>query len=90
MNTSKGNATFIAKAQAQAQALAKTPQLWWTEKKYTFDGLSKTSLIALLKKYWKEEEEVANTDLEDEDEQESEASSKASVSKKDDPYHPYD
>ena len=47
-------------------------------------------MIALLKKSWKEEEEVANTDLEYEDEQESEASSKASVSKKDDPYHPYD
>ena len=53
-------------------------------KKYAFDGLSKTALIALLKQSWKDEEEAAYTDSNDEDEQESEASSKASVSMKDD------
>nr|POE92117.1 hypothetical protein CFP56_29661 [Quercus suber] len=45
--------------------------------------------LYFVKKY-KEEEEVANADSEDEDEQEFVASSKASVSKKDDPYYPYD
>ena len=60
------------------------------KKKSAFDGLGKTALIALLKQFWKHEEEVANANLDDEDEQESKASSEAFVSKKDDPFYTYD
>ena len=47
-------------------------------------------MIALLKQFWKHEEEVANANLDDEDEQESEASSEAFVSKKDYHFYTYD
>ena len=59
------------------------------KKKYAFDGLSRSNIIALLKQKQKDEEEAASANLGDEeDDQESKASSKASVAN-DNPYYPY-
>ena len=60
------------------------------KKKFAFDVVSKTALIALLKQQWKVEEEVAaNANSKEEEEgQNSEASSKASVANTN-PYYPY-
>ena len=65
--------TSIAKS---AKSSAKTKK-----KKSDFDGLSKTTLIAVLKQQWKDEEEAAiNADSEKEEEgQNSKASSEAFV-----------
>ena len=50
------------------------------KKKYAFDGLSRSNIIALLKQKWKDKEEAANANSGDEeDDQEFEASSKATV-----------
>ena len=56
-------------------------------KKFAFDGLSRSAIIAQLKQQWKdeEEEEAANVDLDDD--QESKASSVAFVANN--PYYPY-
>ena len=46
------------------------------KKKFAFDGLGKSALVALLKQQWKDEEEVANDNSEEVEEgQESRASS---------------
>ena len=61
--------TSIAKL---AKPSAKTKK-----KKFAFDGLSKSAIIALLKQQWKDEEEAANANSkEKEDGQESRASSR--------------
>ena len=58
------------------------------KKKFAFDGLGKSALVALLKQQWKDEEEVANDNSEEVEEgQESRASSKASVANTN-PYYP--
>ena len=68
-----------------AKSSAKTKR-----KNSTFDDLSRSDIIALLKQKWKDEEEVANANLEEEeeDDQESKASSEAFVAN-DDSYYPY-
>nr|POF22886.1 hypothetical protein CFP56_38173 [Quercus suber] len=60
------------------------------KKKFAFDGLNRSAIIALLKQQWKDEEEGANTNSEEEeDDQESGASSEASIANNDNPYYPY-
>ena len=63
-----------------AKSSAKTEK-----KKSTFDGFSRSAIIAQLKQQWKDEEEAANADFDDD--QESKASSEASVANN--PYYPY-
>ena len=63
-----------------AKSSAKTKK-----KKFAFDGLSRSAIIAQLKQQWKDEEEAANADLDDD--QESKASSEAFVANN--PYYPY-
>ena len=63
-----------------AKSSAKTEK-----KKSTFDGFSRSAIIAQLKQQWKDEEEVANANLDDN--QESKASFEASVANN--PYYPY-
>ena len=59
------------------------------KKKYTFNGLSKSDIIALLKQKLKGEEEATNSNSGDEeDDEEFEASSEASVAN-DNSYYPY-
>ena len=60
------------------------------KKKSTFDGHSKTALIALLKQQWKDEEEAAANanSTEEEEGQNSKASSEASTANTN-PYYPY-
>ena len=58
------------------------------KKKSAFDDLSKSTLIALLRQQWKDEERATNVNSKEEDDQESGASSKASVAYTN-PYYPY-
>ena len=84
----------IALPQPMTNTLATTsiakPFAKTKKKKFAFNGLSKSALIALLKQKWKDEEEaVANANLEEEKEgQDLGASSEASVANTN-PYYPY-
>lgn len=61
------------------------------KKKSAFDVFNKTALITLLKLSWKDGEEVANANSEEEEDyQESKASSEVSITNNDDPYYTYD
>ena len=60
------------------------------KKKSAFDGLSKTTLIALLKQQWKDEEEAAtNANLEEEEEGQNSAASSEVFVANTKPYYPY-
>ena len=60
------------------------------KKKSDFDGLSKTTLIALLKQQWKDEEEATtNADLEKEEEGQNSKASLESFVANTNPYYPY-
>ena len=60
-----------------------------SKKKSAFNGLSKIALIAQLKQSWRDEEEAANANLEEEeDNQESKASLEISIANNDDPCYP--
>ena len=79
------NAPATTSTTKSANPFAKTKK-----KKSTFDGLSKTALIALLKQQWKDEEEAAgNANSEEEEEgQNSGASTEASIANTN-PYYSY-
>jgi len=71
-------------------ATTSTTTLAKSKKKYAFDGLNRSAIIALLKQQWNDEEEATNANSEEEeDDQESETFSEASVAINDNPYYPY-
>ena len=79
------NAPATTSTTKSAKPFAKTKK-----KKSTFDGLSKTALIAFLKQQWKDEEDAAgNANSEEEEEgQNSGAPTKASIANTN-PYYSY-
>ena len=78
-----------ASAYPPIQATRSTTSTKSKKKKSTYNGLSKTTLIALLKQSWKDEEEATNANSEEEeDNQESKASLEISIANNDDPCYP--